>query len=137
MPPAGCPPNRLFWCSYAARQTAVKAKYHLWMTRTEKATISRVLARCPHQRLPTELLPMHRATRLPAESAAPTYAPTPSPTSHHEPSGPGCEPGYRPCLPIVDDLNCDDIDGALKPLHVTGDDPYRLDADGDHLGCIP
>jgi hypothetical protein len=50
-------------------------------------------------------------------------------------SGSGCEPGYSPCLPIVGDLNCSDIPDSKKPIHVTGSDPYNLDADGDGLGC--
>ena len=40
--------------------------------------------------------------------------------------------GYSPCLPVVGDLDCGDIDG---PVRVTGSDPYRLDADGDGIGC--
>lgn len=57
--------------------------------------------------------------------------------SHHRPRsfGGGCEPGYTPCLPRVADLDCGQIDDADKPIHVTGNDPYRLDADGDGLGC--
>jgi hypothetical protein len=59
-----------------------------------------------------------------------------SPTSN-SPTGAGCEPGYSPCLPRVTDLNCDDIDAAKKPVKVTGDDPYGLDADGDGSACEP
>ncbi len=43
-----------------------------------------------------------------------------------------CMPGYSPCLPIVDDLDCGDIG---RPVKVTGDDPYRLDRDKDGTGC--
>jgi hypothetical protein len=50
-------------------------------------------------------------------------------------SGGSCEPGYTPCLPITGDLDCGEISDALKPIHVTGSDPYRLDSDGDGLGC--
>jgi hypothetical protein len=50
-------------------------------------------------------------------------------------AGPGCEPGYDPCLPVAGDLDCGDIAAAKKPVHVTGSDPYRLDGDGDGLGC--
>jgi len=49
--------------------------------------------------------------------------------------GPGCEPGYSPCLPVAGDLDCADIPDSKKPVHVTGSDPYRLDGDGDGLGC--
>ena len=46
-----------------------------------------------------------------------------------------CEPGYSPCLPIVTDLDCSQIPDSKKPIHVTGSDQYRLDADGNGLGC--
>jgi hypothetical protein len=59
-----------------------------------------------------------------------------SPVSN-QPTGPGCEPGYSPCLPRAADLNCDDIAAAKKPVHVTGDDPYGLDGDGDGSACEP
>jgi hypothetical protein len=52
----------------------------------------------------------------------------------HATSG-ACEPGYSPCLPVVRDLNCDQISDAKKPIRVTGADPYHLDGDGDGLGC--
>jgi hypothetical protein len=50
-------------------------------------------------------------------------------------TGKGCQPGYSPCLPRVADLNCGDIPASKKPVHVTGSDPYRLDGNGDGLGC--
>jgi hypothetical protein len=40
-------------------------------------------------------------------------------------------------LSRVADLNCSDIPAAKKPIRVTGDDPYRLDGDGDRWGCDP
>ena len=43
-----------------------------------------------------------------------------------------CHPNYEPCLPIVDDLDCPDIRMAVQ---VTGNDPYRLDRDGNGIGC--
>ncbi|MET1033773.1 MAG: HNH endonuclease family protein [Arthrobacter sp.] len=45
------PPNKGFRCDYVARQTAVKAKHGLWMTRTEHDAIQRVLAtQCPDKK---------------------------------------------------------------------------------------
>lgn len=42
------PPNRGFWCDYVARQTAVKAKYDLWMTAAEHRAVADVVtSRCP------------------------------------------------------------------------------------------
>ncbi len=40
------PPNRGFWCVYAARQIRVKARYHLWVTPAEKVALSRLLTSC-------------------------------------------------------------------------------------------
>lgn len=40
------PPNRAFRCEYVARQTAVKAKYDLWVTQAEHDTITGILERC-------------------------------------------------------------------------------------------
>ncbi len=41
------PPNRAFRCAIVARQTAVKAKYELWVTPAERDAIARVLGRLP------------------------------------------------------------------------------------------
>jgi micrococcal nuclease len=47
-----------------------------------------------------------------------------------------CEPGYSPCLPITGDLDCAQIEAmGLAPVTVTGSDRYRLDGDGDGVGC--
>jgi len=46
--------------------------------------------------------------------------------------GADCMTGYSPCLAVVEDLDCGEISG---PVRVTGSDPYRLDADGDGIGC--
>jgi hypothetical protein len=54
------PPNKKFRCAYVARQVAVKAKYHLWVTVAEKAAINRLLDSCPGQRAPTASVAAHR-----------------------------------------------------------------------------
>ena len=46
------PPNKVFRCSYVARQIAVKSKYKLWVTTAEMTAMSRVLSSCPKQLLP-------------------------------------------------------------------------------------
>jgi len=46
------PPNRAFWCPYVARQIAVKYKYQLWVTSSERAAMLRVLKTCPKQPIP-------------------------------------------------------------------------------------
>ena len=40
------PPNKAFRCEYVARQTAVKAKYQLWVTPAEHAAIAGILGTC-------------------------------------------------------------------------------------------
>jgi hypothetical protein len=46
-----------------------------------------------------------------------------------------CQPGYSPCLPIADDLDCGDLTSSQRPVRVSGSDPFGLDADGDGSGC--
>ncbi|HEU0266467.1 MAG TPA: HNH endonuclease family protein [Candidatus Saccharimonadaceae bacterium] len=46
------PPDKAFRCQYVARQIAVKAKYHLWVTSPEKQAMRSVLAKCPGQVVP-------------------------------------------------------------------------------------
>lgn len=46
------PPNKSFRCQYVARQIAVKVRYSIWVTKSEKAAMSRVLDKCPGQVLP-------------------------------------------------------------------------------------
>lgn len=62
----------------------------------------------------------------------PSPAPRPTLTPEAAQPTPTCQVGYDPCLPVVADLDCSDINGSVR---VTGDDPYRLDRDGDGIGC--
>ena len=48
------PPNKPFRCRYVARQVAVKAKYHLYVTSAERDAITKVLADCPGEPLPAD-----------------------------------------------------------------------------------
>lgn len=49
---------------------------------------------------------------------------------------PACHPSYVPCLPVVDDLDCDEVRALdAAPVDVVGDDEYGLDADRDGVGC--
>ena len=47
------PPNRGAWCSYVARQVAVKKKYAVWITSGERDAMSRVLSQCTSANLPS------------------------------------------------------------------------------------
>ena len=66
------PPNKGFRCYYVARQVAVKMRYRLWVTPSERAAIAQVLATCPGQTLPTGGPPT-------VTPSAPTPAPVPTP----------------------------------------------------------
>jgi hypothetical protein len=51
-----------------------------------------------------------------------------------------CTPGYSPCLPPASDYDCAGGSGdgpkyAHGPIRVAGSDPYKLDNDGDGVGC--
>lgn len=61
---------------------------------------------------------------------------TPKPTKKPSGGGSNCHPSYRPCLPIVGDLDCPDVRAmGLAPVQVIGPDDYRLDRDHDGIGC--
>jgi hypothetical protein len=63
----------------------------------------------------------------PNPGCAPAARPVTSPQASAD-----CMTGYSPCLPIVADLDCGEVNG---PIRVSGSDPYRLDADGDGVAC--
>jgi hypothetical protein len=116
------PPYRPFRCAYVARQIAVKQKYRLWVTRPERAAMSRVLAGCPDQRLPAD--PTHAPTRVDQHISEPSIAPTTGPRSLIG----GTSVTYE---------NCDAVRAAgAAPIHA-GDPGYSrtLDRDGDGVGC--
>jgi hypothetical protein len=41
------PPDRSFWCDYAARQVSVKYAYEVWVTKAEQDALLRILQPCP------------------------------------------------------------------------------------------
>lgn len=48
------PKNKSFRCEYVARQIGVKAKYSLWVTKTERKAMTKILDTCPTQTVPTD-----------------------------------------------------------------------------------
>jgi hypothetical protein len=93
-------PIRAFWCPYATRWIAVKERYTLSVTKSEKAALSEMLADCPGH------LPMmcHPFSLPPAKPwPGPRTTPLPEPSSHITAS-PACAqaadgtPAPRPCL---------------------------------------
>jgi resuscitation-promoting factor RpfB len=57
------------------------------------------------------------------------------------PAGSGCDPNYSgACVPIASDVDCAGGSGdgpayVQGPVRVVGTDVYRLDRDGDGIGC--
>ena len=47
-----------------------------------------------------------------------------------------CHSAYEPCLSVVEDLNCSDVQGPIT-VKDPAIDPYQLDRDGDGTGCEP
>lgn len=43
-----------------------------------------------------------------------------------------CHPGYLPCIPVAENVDCTDIRVVVR---VVGNDDYGLDRDGDGVGC--
>jgi micrococcal nuclease len=78
------------------------------------------------------------SARLDPTQAFETGEQGPTPTVRGFLGGGGghCMAGYRPCLPVVGDLDCDDVEALGKaPVRVRGTDPYALDGDDDGVGC--
>ncbi|MGX7677699.1 GmrSD restriction endonuclease domain-containing protein [Jatrophihabitans sp. DSM 45814] len=119
------PPNPTYRCAYVARQVAVKARYALWVTASERAAIARVLATCPTQAAPTE-------TGTPPTTTAPATRSTPPPaTTQIRPlvPAPSASSTYYP--------NCAAVRAAGKAPLLRGQPGYRadLDGDGDGVAC--
>jgi len=119
------PPYKPFRCAYVARQIAVKQKYGLWVTRPERDAMARVLAACPHQRLPRDA--GHAPTSVDQHVTDPG---APAPTGQSQPRSlvGGGTTYYE---------NCDAVRAAgAAPIRV-GDPGYsrKLDRDGDGVGC--
>jgi micrococcal nuclease len=77
-----------------------------------------------------------QATSVGLWGEAPIAEPTPDGTAKPIANTSKCHPSYTPCLPIVADLDCPDVRAMGKaPVTVKGPDDYRLDRDGDGIGC--
>ena len=56
------------------------------------------------------------------------------------PTGRDCDPNYSGCVPIASDVDCAEGKGngpafVKGPVKVIGKDIYRLDRDGNGIGC--
>lgn len=69
----------------------------------------------------------------------PTTIPNPNKTEASATS-PQCDPNYSGCVPVASDVDCAGGRGngpayVKGPVKVIGKDIYRLDRDGDGIGC--
>lgn len=83
-----------------------------------------------------------RQQQAAAEAAAAAAAAKPAPVQAAVPAAPsGCDPNYAgACVPIASDVDCAGGSGngpayVRGPVTVVGSDIYRLDSDGDGVGC--
>ncbi len=97
---------------------------------TSVATAVEAVAAVESTAVPSTAVP---ATTVPATTGA--TATTALPTT----ATGSCHPAYAPCLPNLprDAVNCGDLTAEQKPVTVldSSNDPYRLDADNDGVGC--
>ena len=68
-----------------------------------------------------------------ANSRSPEKTETPATSSQ-------CDPNYSDCVPVASDVDCAGGSGdgpayVKGPVRVIGKDIYRLDRDGDGIGC--
>ena len=78
------PKQRSYRCAYVARQVAVKARYHLWMTGAEHAAVAAILGGCPSQPAPSAgSARNHGPLTAPSPTATPTRTPVRTPTNTH------------------------------------------------------
>ncbi len=118
------PPNKTYRCAYVARQVAVKAKYHLWVTTAEHDAIERILTGCPTQKLPaSKAIALGGGTVVTPKPAPPK--PTPKTTT---PPKPSTDPRFGTCKAAI---------AAGYGPYVRGKDPeYDWYRDADHDGIV-
>ncbi|MFN3865480.1 MAG: DUF1524 domain-containing protein [Demequina sp.] len=121
------PPHRDYRCEYVARQTAVKAKYGVWVTEAERDAMLRVLEGCPAQELPGPgSQPVLADNVGQPVDAVPSRSADPTPTATTAES---LDPDMGTCKAAKA--------AGLGP-YVRGEDPeyaYYRDGDGDGEVC--
>ena len=124
------PPSRSYRCQYAADWIAVKTRWDLAVDAAEQESLDAQLDRCTGADFAFSVPAAAPVDRVPA---APESSETTLPDTG------GCHPAYQPCIPYHpgDALNCGDLSSDQRPVQVVdvGNDPYRLDRDGDGIGC--
>jgi hypothetical protein len=91
------PPVKSYRCSYAARQVAVKRKYHVGITGAERTALVRVLGACPTMSLPAaKAIALGGAPVYQPPVTAPRPAPIAKPTPTPAPKSPAPKPAPQP-----------------------------------------
>ncbi|WP_419553206.1 HNH endonuclease family protein [Candidatus Poriferisodalis sp.] len=159
------PPEDAYRCQYAADWVAVKARWDLAVDSVEQRVLDDALDSCtggefdfsaPQPAATTSLTgePEDSTTdeAVADEAEADQAEADEAEAGEGEPgdgestdaaenasAGNDCHPAYEPCLPNLpgDAINCGDLTAAQKPVmvKVIGEDPYRLDRDGNGVGC--
>ena len=133
-PATWLPPEDDQYCWYVAAWVHVKTRWSLTVDTAEVAQIQHVLSTCSD----AEIDVGPPAPVVEEEYQGATAEAQEELAAEQEPEQ-GCHPAYTPCLPHLpgDALNCGDLASDQKPVTVNeiGDDPYRLDRDGDGHGC--
>jgi hypothetical protein len=134
------PSNTSVRCHYVALQTAVKQKYGLWMTTGEHDAITRVLASCPDQPLPTTGgAPGTPGTGEQAPvNGFPEPTPDPSLDTAPEPStGPTTAPDPTSMAPAdgVVYASCAEVKAAGVAHIRVGEPGFSTAFDGDGVAC--
>lgn len=128
------PPNKDFRCAYVARQVAVKKKYSLWVTSSEKDAITRVLEGCSGEKVPTEGEVSTVSGKTGSNKTPDSAAPSATRTS----STSGRSSEKSTSSSISEPKTCAEVKAAGKGPFRKGKDAeyakYR-DADGDGVVC--
>lgn len=123
-------------CLWASTVVRVKATWGLAVDPAERDALGNLLRTCSDYQPPTT------TTAAPPPTAPPTTPPAPQPVADPPPAS-GCTPGYSPCIPPGDDVDCAGgsgngpryVEGPVTVDHAHGD-PYGLDGnDNDGIGC--
>ena len=115
-------------CEYLVQYATVKISWRLSITPEDFEAVAGGLTGCEVGTVPDP----------PATAPAAAPQPPPPATVGTQPAS-DCHPAYEPCLPNLpgNALNCGDLRSDQRPVTVLviGEDPYRLDRDGDGRGC--
>ncbi len=115
------PPNKAFRCEYVALQTAVKAKYGLWMTQAEHDAIAGILTtKCPNQPVPDD-----GGVEVPIAATPAPETESPAPATDGPPETPG-NVYYENCTAVRE--------ADTDPISV-GDPGWDTKFDGDGVIC--